>query len=57
MTLELYAKASGFSFLPSQFWASMPYLMAIIVLAIMSARESGGAEAPACLGKTYMPDA
>ena len=24
MTLELYAKASGFSFLPSQFWASMP---------------------------------
>ena len=51
MTLELYAKASGFSFLPSQFWASMPYLMAIIVLAIMSARERGGAEAPACLGK------
>ena len=29
MTLELYAKASGFSFLPSQFWASMPYLMAV----------------------------
>ena len=57
MTLELYAKASGFSFLPSQFWASMPYLMAIIVLAIMSARESGGAEAPACLGKPYMSDA
>lgn len=57
MTLEFYAKASGFSFLPSQFWASMPYLMAIIVLAVMSARESGGAEAPACLGKPYMPDA
>jgi simple sugar transport system permease protein len=57
MTLELYAKASGFSFLPSQFWASMPYLMAIIVLAIMSARERGGAEAPACLGKPYMADA
>jgi len=57
MTLELYAKASGFSFLPSQFWASMPYLMAIVVLALMSARESGGAEAPACLGKTFMPDA
>src|SRR5271168_3142145 len=57
MTLELYAKASGFSFLPSQFWAAMPYLMAIIVLAVMSARARGGAEAPACLGKTYMPDA
>jgi ABC-type uncharacterized transport system permease subunit len=56
MTLELYAKASGFSFLPSQFWASMPYLMAIIVLAVMSACESGGAEAPACLGKPYMSD-
>ena len=57
MTLEFYAKASGFSFLPSQFWASMPYLMAVLVLAFMSARETGGAEAPACLGKPYMPDA
>ena len=57
MTLELYAKASGFSFLPSQFWASMPYLMAVFVLALMSARESGGGEAPACLGKPYLPDA
>jgi ABC-type uncharacterized transport system permease subunit len=57
MTLEFYAKASGFSFLPSQFWAAMPYLMAIIVLAVMSARERGGAEAPACLGKPYMSDA
>ena len=43
MTLELYAKASGFSFLPCQFWASMPYLMAIFVLAVMSARARGGA--------------
>jgi simple sugar transport system permease protein len=57
MTLELYAKASGFSFLPSQFWASMPYLMAIIVLAVMSARSRGGSEAPACLGKPFIPDA
>ena len=39
MTLELYAKASGFSFLPSQFWAAMPYIMAVVVLAIMSARQ------------------
>lgn len=57
MTLELYAKASGFSFLPSQFWASMPYLMAVVVLALMSARERGGSEAPACLGKPYLPNA
>jgi general nucleoside transport system permease protein len=55
MTLELYAKASSFSFLPSQFWASMPYLMAIIVLAVISARERTGSEAPACLGKPFMP--
>jgi len=57
MTLELYAKASGFSFLPSQFWASMPYLMAILVLAAMSARSRSGSEAPACLGKPFIPDA
>jgi general nucleoside transport system permease protein len=57
MTLELYAKASGFSFLPSQFWASMPYLMAVLVLAVMSARARGGSEAPACLGKPFIPDA
>jgi general nucleoside transport system permease protein len=57
MTLELYAKASGFSFLPSQFWASMPYLMAVIVLAVMSARSRGGSEAPACLGKPFIANA
>ena len=57
MTLELYAKASGFSFLPSQFWAAMPYLMAIVVLAVMSARNRGGAQSPACLGKPFIPDA
>ncbi len=54
MTLELYAKASGFSFLPSQFWASMPYIMAVAVLAIMSARDVAGTEAPACLGRPFM---
>ena len=56
MTLELYAKASGFSFLPSQFWAAMPYIMAIAVLAVMSARDVAGSEAPACLGRTFMPN-
>ena len=55
MTLELYAKASGFSFLPSQFWASMPYVMAIVVLAIISARGVAGSEAPACLGRPFLP--
>ena len=55
MTLELYAKASGFAFLPSQFWASMPYLMAVFVLAVISAHGRTGSEAPACLGKPFMP--
>ena len=56
MTLELYAKATGFSFLPSQFWAAMPYLMAIVVLAVISFRDRTGSEAPACLGKPFMPN-
>ncbi len=54
MTLELYAKATGFSVFPSQFWASMPYVMAIVVLAIISIRNKTGSEAPACLGKPFM---
>lgn len=54
MTLELYAKASGFSFLPSQFWAAMPYIMAVVVLAVMSA-GAGRADAPACLGRPFLP--
>ncbi len=57
MTLELYAKASGFSFLPSQFWAAMPYIMAVVVLAVISARGVVGSEAPACLGRPFMPSA
>ncbi len=56
MTLELYAKASGFSFLPSQFWAAMPYLMAVFVLAVISARGVAGSEAPACLGRPFLPN-
>ena len=56
MTLELYAKASGFSFLPSQFWAAMPYIMAVVVLAVMSARDVAGSEAPACLGRPFLPN-
>jgi ABC-type uncharacterized transport system permease subunit len=57
MTLELYAKASGFSFLPSQFWAAMPYIAAIVALAVISAREVAGSEAPACLGRPFLPNA
>jgi general nucleoside transport system permease protein len=56
MTFELYAKASGFSFLPSQFWAAMPYIAAVVALAVISAREVAGSEAPACLGRPFLPN-
>lgn len=55
MALELYAKAAGFSFLPSQFWAAMPYLMTVIALTFISARGMAGSNAPACLGKPFLP--
>jgi simple sugar transport system permease protein len=54
MALELYAKAAGFSFLPSQFWAAMPYLMTIVAIAFISSREKTGSSAPACLGKPFL---
>jgi general nucleoside transport system permease protein len=57
MTLELYAKASGFSFLPSQFWAAMPYIAAVVALAVISARSVAGSEAPACLDRPFLPNA
>jgi simple sugar transport system permease protein len=55
IALELYAKASGFSLIPSQFWAAMPYLATVIALAFISARETAGSGAPACLGKPFLP--
>jgi simple sugar transport system permease protein len=41
--------------LPSQFWASMPYLMTVVVLALISMRDRVGLNAPACLGKPFLP--
>jgi len=55
MALELYAKAAGFSFLPSQFWAAMPYLATVIALAFISSRGNAAGNAPACLGKPFLP--
>jgi ABC-type uncharacterized transport system permease subunit len=57
MALELYAKASGFSIVPSQFWAAMPYLMTVVALTFISSRGNVGASAPACLGKPFLPSA
>lgn len=55
MALELYAKASGFSVVPSQVWAAMPYVMTIVALTVISSRGNVGASAPACLGKPFLP--
>ena len=55
MSLELYAKGAGFSFVPSQFWAAMPFLMTVVALTFISSRGNVGASAPACLGKPFLP--
>lgn len=56
-TMELYAKAGNeiFRILPSQLWASMPYLGTILVLVLISLRKQGNTSAPACLGKPFIP--
>ncbi len=55
MTLELHAKAAGFSLVAPEFLAAMPYLATIAVLAVISARKAGKLLAPACLGKPFKP--
>jgi len=57
-TLELYAKASGASWssiLPSEAWAALPYLATVVVLAVISVSNRAGGNAPACLGKPFIP--
>jgi simple sugar transport system permease protein len=59
-TFELYAKASGASWtsiLPSEAWAALPYIATVVVLAIISASKQAGGNAPACLGKPFVPSA
>ncbi|GGE20725.1 ABC transporter permease [Aureimonas endophytica] len=56
ITLELQAKAAGFSALAPEFLSSLPYLATILVLALISAgRGRRNAAAPACLGKPFRP--
>ena len=45
----------GLQAIPSQFWAAMPFLMTVVVLAVISSRERGSGNAPACLGKPFLP--
>ncbi|MDR3473862.1 MAG: ABC transporter permease [Devosia sp.] len=57
-TFELYAKASGTSWtnlLPSEGWAALPYIATVVVLAAISVSKSAGGNAPASLGKPFIP--
>ncbi|KAA0968635.1 ABC transporter permease [Aureimonas fodinaquatilis] len=54
ITLELQAKAAGWSGLAPEFLTSLPYIATILVLALISARKTSAKNAaPACLGKPF----
>jgi len=57
MTMELYAKAGGgpLSVIPSELWAALPYLATVVVLVLISIRRDASTNAPACLGKPFLP--
>ncbi len=57
MTMELYAKAGGgpLSAIPSELWAAMPYIATIVVLVLISIRRDASSNAPACLGRPFLP--
>ncbi|HTM77307.1 MAG TPA: ABC transporter permease [Devosia sp.] len=57
MTMELYAKAGGgvLSIIPSEVWAALPYLATIVVLVLISIRRDASTNAPACLGRPFLP--
>ena len=54
ITLELQAKAAGFSALAPEFLSALPYLATVVVLALISmGRDKGNSAAPVCLGKPF----
>ena len=57
MTMELYAKAGSgpLSLIPSELWAALPYLATVAVLVLISLRRDASTNAPACLGKPFLP--
>ncbi|WP_062234235.1 ABC transporter permease [Aureimonas sp. N4] len=57
ITLELQAKAAGWSLLAPEFLTSLPYLATILVLAVISGRSRTRSAAPACLGKPFRASA
>jgi ABC-type uncharacterized transport system permease subunit len=55
MIFEIYAKTnSAFRFLPSEFWAALPYIATVLVLVLISLRRQASIAAPACLGKPFV---
>ena len=56
--LQLYAQGSGFTAVPTQFLAMLPYLATVVVLTIISSGSlRARLAAPACLGKPFRPTA
>lgn len=53
ITLELQAKAAGWSSLAPEFLTSLPYLATILVLALISGRSRTRGAAPASLGRPF----
>ncbi len=54
--LGFYVQGMGVG-IPSQFLSSLPYLATVIALVFISKnRRSQGANAPACLGQSFVPD-
>ena len=53
--LQLYAQGSGFSAVPTQFLAMLPYVATILVLTLISSGKVRRFGAPACLGKPFRP--
>ena len=54
--LQLHAQAIGLG-IPSQFLSSLPYLVTIIALVIISRNQALlKVHTPACLGRTFVPD-
>ena len=54
--MGLYVQAQGFG-IPSQFLSSLPYLVTIIALVIISGNKTlTRVNTPACIGQTFVPD-
>lgn len=41
---------------PAQLLSSLPYLVTIVALVLISRRRGSGGDAPACLGRAFVPD-